>query len=125
MSEELTDRTEWPGGRQDVVELVRAAMSGDDNAVDEVGDIEDAVELLCSEIDRLRAEVERLRAELQEAGDGDTWREACGRCEAEIERLRAELDERGRTIGKLMLQFENDRLKTDQCDLRSQWLTER
>ena len=32
-------------------------------------------------------EIKRLRAELHEAGDGDTWREACKRCEAEIERL--------------------------------------
>jgi erythromycin esterase-like protein len=50
------------------------------------------------EIDELRAEIERqsieneqLRTDLHDAGDGDTWREACGRCEKEIERLQKEL----------------------------------
>jgi len=39
------------------------------------------------------AEIERLREELHDAGDGDTWRKACGRCEQEIERLRGERNE--------------------------------
>jgi hypothetical protein len=42
-------------------------------------------------VDELRKEFERLRAELTAAGDGDTWREACGRLEKELEKTRAEL----------------------------------
>ena len=33
---------------------------------------------------RAISEIERLTAELAEAGDGDTWREACKRVEAEL-----------------------------------------
>jgi hypothetical protein len=41
---------------------------------------------------QLVAEIERLREELHDAGDGDTWLAACGRCEKEIERLRVEVE---------------------------------
>lgn len=34
--------------------------------------------------------VKELEQELESAGDGDTWREACGRLEAEVARLREE-----------------------------------
>jgi hypothetical protein len=36
-------------------------------------------------------EMVKIRAELAEAGDGDTWREACGRIEAELAKVRLEL----------------------------------
>ena len=45
---------------------------------------------VAKQMDLAADDIERLRAELHEAGDGDTWREACGRCEAEIKRLQAE-----------------------------------
>lgn len=34
--------------------------------------------------------VKELEQELESSGDGDTWREACGRLEAEVARLREE-----------------------------------
>lgn len=42
----------------DLVKRVRAALAGDAEAAEEIGDIDDAAELLCDEIENLRAELE-------------------------------------------------------------------
>ena len=45
-------------------------------------------------------EIKRLREELHAAGDGDTWRAACGRYEDEIDRLWAPLEQLAERSGQ-------------------------
>ena len=84
----------------ELVKFVRSALDDDDEAADELGDIETAAELLCSEVDRLELEIVRLRTRLNpecpgcglrpnlESAGCVVW---CDECSGETSQLRAEV----------------------------------
>jgi hypothetical protein len=51
----------------DLVEMVRRALDGDQDAIEELGlDLEDLCHSLCDEVERLRAEVESWKRRYEE-----------------------------------------------------------